>query len=229
MSANDKQVGGSHYRAEYQHWDWVTEHGITYLAGCATKYLLRWRKKNGVQDLEKARHYVEKMIDIAELHALEYSSMVFYDPDENLKPESSAYEDTKNMMASAGVSIYDMSWHAIMDIVMGDFDCAVENIDKLIAEWQHREKAPPVPAAAPAPASGPLDPTSFTGPTPDLSKQMPAITVNPVSRSDFTFEGFRENKFAWQCRKCGMHIQLQPTEEPNDAHDCAGRSYVNQE
>jgi hypothetical protein len=29
--------------------------------GCATKYVSRWRKKNGVQDLEKAKHYCEKL------------------------------------------------------------------------------------------------------------------------------------------------------------------------
>lgn len=58
--ANAKQVGGDHYRSTYQHWDWVTEIGMPYILGCATKYLVRWRKKNGLQDLEKALHYVEK-------------------------------------------------------------------------------------------------------------------------------------------------------------------------
>lgn len=56
------QVGGTHYRSVYQHWDWVTDIGLPYLPACATKYVVRWRKKNGRQDLMKARSYVEKII-----------------------------------------------------------------------------------------------------------------------------------------------------------------------
>jgi hypothetical protein len=61
MSANDKQIGGAHYqKAEYQHWDWVCDIELHYLLACATKYVTRWRDKNGVQDLDKAIHYLEK-------------------------------------------------------------------------------------------------------------------------------------------------------------------------
>lgn len=59
--ANQRQHGGDHYRhREYQHWDFVCDTGLHYLLGCATKYVSRWRKKNGREDLEKALHYVEK-------------------------------------------------------------------------------------------------------------------------------------------------------------------------
>lgn len=56
------QEGGDHYQAEYQHWDWVTDIGMTYLPATATKYLTRWRKKNGLQDLIKSQTYLEKLI-----------------------------------------------------------------------------------------------------------------------------------------------------------------------
>jgi hypothetical protein len=56
------QVGGDHYHAEYQHWDWIVDIKMGYLEGCATKYVSRWWKKNGVQDLEKARTYIEKLL-----------------------------------------------------------------------------------------------------------------------------------------------------------------------
>ena len=59
-----EQVGGDHYKADYQHWDWVAETGLGYLEGNATKYLARWRKKNGRQDLEKALSYIQKLLDI---------------------------------------------------------------------------------------------------------------------------------------------------------------------
>ena len=68
MSANDKQVAGSHYRAKIQHWDFVEINGLGYLEGCATKYATRARKKHEdpLDDLNKALHYVEKL---RELHA----------------------------------------------------------------------------------------------------------------------------------------------------------------
>lgn len=66
MKSNAKQIGGSHYRAGIQHWDLITVFGVPYLEGCATKYLTRFEKKNGVQDLDKAIHYIEKLIEIEE-------------------------------------------------------------------------------------------------------------------------------------------------------------------
>jgi hypothetical protein len=59
---NTRQVGGEHYKAAgLQHWDWVIANNLGYLEGQITRYISRWRKKNGVQDLEKALHYAEKL------------------------------------------------------------------------------------------------------------------------------------------------------------------------
>ena len=58
------QEGGNHYQTQYQHWDWVSDIGMGYLPGNATKYVARWRKKNGIADLHKAMTYVDKMIAI---------------------------------------------------------------------------------------------------------------------------------------------------------------------
>lgn len=63
MSANDKQVGGDHYRAGVQHWDVAVALKLGYFEGQITKYVSRWRKKNGVQDLEKAQHFLDKLIE----------------------------------------------------------------------------------------------------------------------------------------------------------------------
>lgn len=64
-TANDMQVGGSHYRSSNQHWDFIEDHGFGYLEAAATKYLVRYDKKNGLQDLEKARHYTVKLHELA--------------------------------------------------------------------------------------------------------------------------------------------------------------------
>lgn len=61
MGVNDHQVGGDHYQCQYQHWDFIELNGLGYLEGCATKYVTRWRKRGGMQDLDKAVHYVEKL------------------------------------------------------------------------------------------------------------------------------------------------------------------------
>ena len=58
---NKVQHGGNHYKMHnYQHWDLMVDNSSPYLPACATKYLSRWRDKNGNADLEKAIHYLEK-------------------------------------------------------------------------------------------------------------------------------------------------------------------------
>lgn len=67
MNANTHQVGGDHYQAPLQHWDFTRQAlDGRYLEGCVTKYVSRWRKKNGREDLEKASHYLEKLIEEAD-------------------------------------------------------------------------------------------------------------------------------------------------------------------
>lgn len=64
-TANDKQVGGNHYKLNgIQPWDFIASNGIGYFEGNIIKYVSRWRHKGGVQDLEKARHYLDKLIEM---------------------------------------------------------------------------------------------------------------------------------------------------------------------
>ena len=63
MEANDIQIGGDHYKADYQHWDWVDDIGLHYYLAAATKYISRWQKKNGIQDLRKALHFITKSVE----------------------------------------------------------------------------------------------------------------------------------------------------------------------
>jgi hypothetical protein len=64
MSANDKQVGGSHYNTKIKPWDAILDWGLGYLDGSAVKYLSRWHKKGGIQDIEKAIHFLQKLIEV---------------------------------------------------------------------------------------------------------------------------------------------------------------------
>lgn len=65
--ANSRQVGGAHYQAPYQHWDLVADAGLGYFDGQATKYVSRWRKKNGIQDLQKAQHFLQKYAEVFQM------------------------------------------------------------------------------------------------------------------------------------------------------------------
>jgi Protein of unknwon function (DUF3310) len=65
-SANDKQIGGNHYKqfAGMEPWDVITAWNLGYLDGTALKYIARWKSKNGVEDLRKAIHFLEKAIEV---------------------------------------------------------------------------------------------------------------------------------------------------------------------
>ena len=65
MSALDKQVSGSHYKQfKIQPAEFIHANTIGYLEGCAIKYLCRHRDKGGLEDLRKAQHYIDLLIDL---------------------------------------------------------------------------------------------------------------------------------------------------------------------
>lgn len=65
MSALDVQVGGDHYKnLVIQPAIFIHANNIPFMEGNAIKYLCRWRTKNGIKDLEKAKHYIEMLIEM---------------------------------------------------------------------------------------------------------------------------------------------------------------------
>ena len=59
----DMQVGGNHYKGmKIQPVQFIHANNIGYLEGNIIKYVCRWRGKNGMADLEKAKHYIELLI-----------------------------------------------------------------------------------------------------------------------------------------------------------------------
>lgn len=71
------QVGGTHYSKSaglcphcggvIQHWDLVARH--PYLEAQISKYIIRWQEKGGLEDLEKARSYFDKLTAVLALQA----------------------------------------------------------------------------------------------------------------------------------------------------------------
>lgn len=63
------QIGGDHYQKAIQPWDYMescmSEEAFKgYLWGNIIKYVSRWEDKGGVQDLQKARHYIDKLVSV---------------------------------------------------------------------------------------------------------------------------------------------------------------------
>ena len=65
FNALDKQVAGNHYKdLPIQPVEYIHANAMGYLEGNVVKYVSRWRKKNGIADLEKAKHYIELLIEL---------------------------------------------------------------------------------------------------------------------------------------------------------------------
>ena len=66
-SALETQVGGDHYKGmKIQPVEFIVANNIPYREANAIKYLCRHKNKNGLQDLKKAAHYVQMLIEEAE-------------------------------------------------------------------------------------------------------------------------------------------------------------------
>ena len=64
MKSFKKQVGGSHYKKyKIQPVEFIIKNNIGFVEGNIIKYILRFKDKGGIADLEKAKHYIELLID----------------------------------------------------------------------------------------------------------------------------------------------------------------------
>ena len=64
MKSYKKQVGGNHYlKYKIQPVEFFIKNNIGFVEANIIKYVLRFKEKGGVQDLEKAKHYIELLID----------------------------------------------------------------------------------------------------------------------------------------------------------------------
>jgi hypothetical protein len=86
-----KQEGGKHYKEmKIQPAEYIHKNNIGYMEGRAIYYLSRWKNKNGVEDLKKAIHMIELLIEME-------STFVFGKE----SPDKIKCDDTKNLTAPA--------------------------------------------------------------------------------------------------------------------------------
>lgn len=64
-SALNTQVAGDHYKKlKIQPVEYIHANGLPFIEGNVVKYVTRWRDKGGIKDLEKARHFIELLIEL---------------------------------------------------------------------------------------------------------------------------------------------------------------------
>lgn len=63
MNPRETQIGGKHYKMSIQPIDYILENKLGFCEGNVIKYISRHREKNGKEDLLKAKHYIDFLID----------------------------------------------------------------------------------------------------------------------------------------------------------------------
>jgi hypothetical protein len=64
-SALETEIGGNHYRQfSIQPIEFIQKNKLDFLQGCIIKYICRFRQKNGQEDLLKAKHYIDLLLEL---------------------------------------------------------------------------------------------------------------------------------------------------------------------
>jgi hypothetical protein len=188
MKANDKQVGGDHYKVAYQHWDMLVRlgYGPEYYVGQVTKYVTRWRKKNGLRDLVKATHFAEKLLELVDACGekfLPYGGVADGDMEvvvrEHMRQHLLGYFDSNDTGPAERTIIGAVLFANTREILVE----AIDEMKKLAAE-----------AGVDV-----------------VDKE------TPVSR-DFEFLGYEDDRIKWRCKKCSEELNLAIDNPPILAH-----------
>ena len=134
MEPNNMQIGGTHYRIKYQHWDYVCDVKMPYLLACATKYVSRWRDKNGVEDLRKSIHYLAKAEERGVYMPVNkwHEFLTFSTTETRI--------DSYTLFFSGQLPLEER--RIINRIVEGRYDSAIILIDELISEEEEEDFGP---------------------------------------------------------------------------------------
>lgn len=90
MTANDRQEGGGHYvTQEIQPWDVCAAYGLDFFDGNVVKYMLRKKEhENELERYKKARHYLDKKIELLEAAGQHSITMISHEEHERRQKES---------------------------------------------------------------------------------------------------------------------------------------------
>lgn len=64
--SNERVFHPKHYNRGIEMWDYAHSHKLDFFEGNIVKYVTRWKDKNGIEDLKKAKQYLDKLIELNE-------------------------------------------------------------------------------------------------------------------------------------------------------------------
>lgn len=216
QSANDFQHGGVHYSAPYQHWDMVVDFQLDYYRANATKYLTRHRKKNGLEDVEKSGHYVDKLIELIDQKRFNPLQVIPSSIETAMFRMSIRYFESNKIVDS--IDTYALTALMITHDVSG-LSSARALINELKA-WYAAQPKPKVPTIQEVMAEGMKGIHAATATVPSALVSSTGGVYQPSPQ--FTREGYRGEFDCWQCRKCFSHFELPMGTNPEAVHVCKG-------
>ena len=66
INPNERVVHPTHYNKGIEMWYYAHSHKLDFFEGNVVKYVTRWKQKNGIEDLKKAKQYLDKLIELNE-------------------------------------------------------------------------------------------------------------------------------------------------------------------
>ena len=127
MNSLEKQIGGNHYkRFKIQPIEFIALNNFNFLEGNVVKYICRYRFKDGLKDLEKAKHYIEMLIELRDYFGRELSHLVF---------------NLENKILYLEGRIIKRIWRYSRSKDIKELEIALECIDKLIEEYKCSENS----------------------------------------------------------------------------------------
>lgn len=202
MEANRVQHGGTHYVSEYQHWDMVADLQLDYFDANATKYITRHRQKNGVEDVKKAQHYVQKKIELIDQGRLPQ-------PTHYPRQIKSAREDcTVAFLSANGITDWDSDEAEFILLVsttetMSNLRAAVAAAERMIRSYD----SPVLSSPAVIP----------------VRSDVAAL----LEKKDYTAEGWLgDMQVLWKCNHCKTTFHAIEGMLPSQAHtNCAAVTF----
>tara|TARA_R110000868_G_C10524666_1_gene733422 strand:+ start:374 stop:613 length:240 start_codon:yes stop_codon:yes gene_type:complete len=64
LMSKGRVVHPEHYNRGVEMWDYAHSHNLDFFEGNIVKYVTRWKTKNGIEDLYKAKQYLDKLIEL---------------------------------------------------------------------------------------------------------------------------------------------------------------------
>jgi hypothetical protein len=139
MAANEKQIGGDHYKTMVvQVWDvidqWPLEQQIGYYRGNALKYTMRMGTKgDSAEEIGKAKHYSEKLLEVlakaqaAKFEDKERPSSGIY-PDDPKTDNTKAIQDAINDALATGRGFVNLSHVPVSEVYADDTQYSAEDL-----------------------------------------------------------------------------------------------------